>query len=140
MSMHAHTPTVGEGVADAPRHRDRGSVAWWLKPIAIAPLVLTAFLVFAFGLVAVFLYGAPGLAWFVPSLLFAGLVLVAWRRPGLAGGLLIVIAPLGAFVLLLGTTNLTPTGVLIGILMWFAGMLVAAAMLIAAAVWPRPRA
>jgi hypothetical protein len=70
----------------------------------------------------------------IPGLLIAAFSLVAWRFPGV-GALLILFSPIGAFLVVLGSTNLDPASqVILGLIVWAGLPFVSGALLVAAEV------
>jgi O-antigen ligase len=71
----------------------------------------------------------------VPAFVIGAFAYLAWRKPALAGGLLVAFTPFGAFAALLGSTNLDPASQVILGFVWFAGLpLVSGLMLLVAAL------
>ena len=75
---------------------------------------------------------ATGPAALIPPGLIAAFGYGGWRQPGVFGCLLILFAPIGAFLVLLGWTHLDPASQVIFGLVWWAGLpLLSGALLIA---------
>jgi hypothetical protein len=96
-------------------HRHRGSLAWWLKVAGLSLIALLGIL----PAVAVAVDGPRDSGTLVGVLVavavLAALGLGAWHRPALVGALAVAFAPIGFFLVLLGSTNLDPTShVLVG--------------------------
>jgi hypothetical protein len=109
-------------------HERRFSVAWWLKLLALVPLAVSA----AFFLTVATTASEAA----IPAVVIGAFAYLAWRKPGLVGGLLIAFAPFGAFAALLGSTNLDPASQVIFALTWFAGLpLASGVLLVVAARW-----
>jgi hypothetical protein len=110
----------------------RPSLAWRLKVIGLTTIGVSAFL-FAYLAVAHHSIGPA-----IPALVIGAFGLVGWRVPGVVGFLLILFAPIGAFLVLLGSTNLDPASQVILGLVWWAGLpIVSGVLLVAATVFER---
>ena len=107
-------------------HEQRRSAAWTLKVLALVPIAVS---------VVLFLT-ADGWGAAIVGLIVAAFGYLCWRQPGLGGALLLVWLPLGAFFVLLGSTNLDPPSQVIFGFVWFDGLpLLSGLLLVAAALW-----
>ena len=102
-------------------HEQRFSIAWWLKLLALVPFAVS---------IVLFLFAGT----LIPALVTGAFAYLGWRKPRFVGGLLIAIAPFGAFVALLGSTNLDPASQVILGFVWLGGLpLVSGVLFIVAA-------
>jgi hypothetical protein len=111
-------------------HRHRGSLAWWLKVAGLSLIALLGIL----PAVSVAVDGPRDsgtlFGVLVAVAVLAALGLSAWRRPGLVGALAVAFAPIGFFLVLLGSTNLDPTSQVLGAVAYLSGLPLAAGVLL----------
>jgi hypothetical protein len=112
-----------------PEHAQKFSAAWWLKVIGFVPWAGTA-LIFVLTAATARRITQGAIAILVILAVTAAFSYLAWRRPGLAGGLLVAFTPIAFGLAAFG-------GEIWGVV-WLAGVpLVSGVLLIFASLWRR---